>query len=121
MSTNGPGQLKNWQPVWLEAYRETGTVSGACRQLGISRARAYRERQADEDFALAWHEIEQATTDEIEKTAVQIALEGNPTMLIFMLKCRKPEIYTERHHLEHSGSVSLLDLERALDEAGHAS
>lgn len=125
MSTNGatnskPKKRRDWRPIWLEALRETGTVVGACEIAGIDRSTPYRERQANEDFALAWHDIEHETTDLLEKTAVQIALEGNVTMLIFMLKCRKPEVYTERHHLEHSGQVSLLDLERALDEAGHA-
>jgi hypothetical protein len=127
------------QKVFLDSFRELGTVSAACIAAGIGRTTAYRWRQADEDFALAWHDLEEDTTDEMEREAYRRAVEGVPepvfhkgeeiatinrysdTLLIFMLKARKPETYRERFDVNHSGKVatperpdlSKLDLEEA--------
>lgn len=96
---------RDWKPAFLKALRDQGTVTAACEAAKISRQTAYRERQANEDFALQWHDVEHQVTDELESKAVEIALSGDTRMLEFLLKARRPERYRENIKVEHAGSV----------------
>lgn len=98
-------------------------VSTTCELMGISRQTAYAERQRNEDFALAWHDIEEETTEAMEREAYRRAVEGVTTPMVsagqhvtdvqsysdrlleFMLKSRRPEKYRDRVSVDHSGSV----------------
>ena len=120
--TKAPKSRRDWKPVWLAAFREAGTVSRACEQAGIVRSTAYDAR-ANEDFARAWDEIENETTDAMEREAYRRGVEGvseplvsagklvtnvqkySDTLLIFMLKARKPAVYRENVKIEHSGQI----------------
>lgn len=108
---------------WLDTFRWCGMVSVTCELMGISRQTAYAERQRNEDFALAWHDIEEETTEAMEREAYRRAVEGVTTPMVsagkhvtdvqsysdrlleFMLKARRPEKYRDRVDLNHSGSV----------------
>ena len=113
----------DWRPKFLAALRETGLVKDACKVAAVGRSTAYEERQRNEDFALAWHEVETETTEAMEREAVRRAHEGweepvyqrgecvghvrkfSDTLLIFMLKSRRPEVYREVHQHQHAGRV----------------
>jgi hypothetical protein len=97
---------RDWREDFLTALAEQGTVSKACDLVNIARTTAYRERQANEDFALAWADIESSVTEKLESKAVELALNGDTKMLEFLLKARRPETYREsKFQLEHSGKV----------------
>lgn len=103
-------------------------VTAACEAAGVSRSAAYEARQRDEAFALAWHDVEEATTEQMEREAFRRGVNGvkrpvyqgkelvghvtdySDTLLIFMLKARRPEKYRERHQVEHSGRVDVAGL-----------
>jgi len=133
----------DWRADFLKAFATTGTVKQACEKVGIGRRTAYDERQRNEDFALAWHEVEEHTTEAMEREAIRRGLEGveepvfykgaicgaiqkySDTLLIFMLKSRKPDVYREVHHIQHSGGVNhqhttriVLDAELAEEARG---
>lgn len=99
------GKKLGWQQPFLEALAKHGTVTKACDAAGVGRTTAYRERQADEEFALAWADIDSQVTEKLEGKAVQMALAGDGKMLEFLLKARKPEQYRESYKVEHSGSI----------------
>jgi hypothetical protein len=98
-------------------------VSKTCELMGISRNTAYTERQRNEDFALAWADIEEETTEAMECEAYRRAVEGVTTPMVsagkhvtdvqsysdrlleFMLKSRRPEKYRDRVDVNHSGKV----------------
>lgn len=80
----------------LEALREGASASEAARSGGITRQAVFQWRQADEEFALAYHDAEEAGTDELERVAVKRAKESSDTLLIFLLKARRPAKYRER-------------------------
>lgn len=118
-------RARDWQPAFLDAFRSTGMVTAACEAAGVSRSAAYEARQRDEDFALAWHDVEEETTEAMEREAYRRGVEGverpvyqggkrvgkvreySDTLLIFMLKARRPEKYRERYDVNHSGRVDL--------------
>jgi alpha-galactosidase/6-phospho-beta-glucosidase family protein len=113
---------RQWKAKWLEAFRELGMVSAACEEVKVGRQTVYDARK-DEDFAAAWDEIENETTDAMEREAYRRGVEGvvepvvsagkhvtdvrkySDTLLIFMLKARKPGVYRENVKVEHSGQI----------------
>lgn len=99
-----PGR-RDWRPKFLEAFTTEGTVTAAAKIAGVSRQHVYRERQANEDFALDWHDVEETVTDHLETKAVEVALEGDTRMLEFLLKARRPERYRDNVRVEHSGHI----------------
>lgn len=106
---------------FLKELGETGLVKQACENSGIGRSTVYEERQRNEDFALAWHDIEEETTEAMEREAIRRGAEGvkkpvyqggklvghvqeySDTLMIFMLKARRPEVYREKTRHEHTG------------------
>lgn len=115
----------DWQPVFLEAFAETGVVKSACRIAGVSRATVYRHREEDEAFAALWADAEADAGDVLEAEAVRRAVVGterpvfqggvevgrirefSDRMLELLLKARKPEKFGDKKQLELGGSVGL--------------
>jgi len=97
-------------------------ATAACKAAGISKSTAYDARHRDEEFALAWHDIEEQTTERMEREAYRRGVEGversvyhqgavvgaerhySDVLLIFMLKARKPAMYRENVKVEHTGA-----------------
>jgi hypothetical protein len=125
----------DWRPKFLKAFAETGTVIEAAKKAGVGRRTVYDERQRNETFALKWAEIEEWTTEEMEQEARRRAVLGveepvfykgelvshvskySDTLLIFLLKARKPEVYRENVRVEHGGSVNVKveELDRGIE------
>jgi len=114
---------KVWsKATWLEAYAKHGTVTAACKVVGISRETAYQHRKSDEEFAAAWDREENAVTDLLEKTLVEIALDfshrGQVRALDIALKARRPSVYRESLNVKHGGKVGVaVEIEEGVDEA----
>ena len=110
----------DWEKFLAELDR-SGMVSHAAREIGIHRQRAYEHRAEDPDFAARWDETIERTTDVMEREAFRRAVAGvekpvfqggqqvgnirehSDTLLIFLLKARRPDTYRERHSVEHTG------------------
>jgi len=71
----------------------------------IDRATVYRHREQDQEFAEAWKAAIQASVDELEHKAFQLALDGDSNLITFLLKSHKPETY----NLGSRVDVGLLD------------
>jgi len=99
------GKQRKWKPDFIAALSEAGTVTEACRKSGVSRTTAYRARQQDEAFALQWADVEEEGTELLEKVAVQRAVDGSDTLMIFLLKSRRPQKYRENVKIEHGGEI----------------
>ena len=104
-----------------------GGASGekAATAAGIGRKTAYRWRDEDKDFAADWDDAIEAGTDLIEDEIYRRAVTGvdkpvffkgevvghvreySDTLLIFMAKARRPEKYTDRAQIEHTGAVKV--------------
>lgn len=92
---------------FLSALSRTASVTAASQAAGIGRRTAYNWRDADEAFAAAWDDALESGTDALEDEAVRRALDGSDTLLIFMLKARRPEKFKERVANELSGKVDM--------------
>lgn len=99
---------------FLEELRTTGgNVSRACEAIKVNRQRVYEWRAADPAFAAKWDEAVEAGTEELEQEARRRAYMGvdepvfyqgeecgavrkySDTLLIFLLKGRRPEKYRD--------------------------
>lgn len=110
---------------FLAILTEGGSVKLAAGKAKIGRRTAYEWREKDAAFAAAWDEAVEAGTDALEDEALRRARDGvdepvsyqgeqcglvrkySDTLLIFMLKARRPEKFKERTSTEHSGSVGI--------------
>lgn len=111
-----------WEAEFLEVLSEWGVVRYAAAKAGISHMTVYRRREASPEFARKMEEAEEASTQYLETEAIRRASRGtnkpvfhrgqevgfireySDTLLIFMLKARRPEAYRER--LEVRGNVT---------------
>lgn len=135
-----PGALdeREWNLPWKGAFLVSlaliPNASAAARTVGISRARAYQERDTDAEFAEAWAAaidvgvelMEQiahrrATTGEVrrlERTTIRVGEDGKPEkttvveevtvvsndLLKFLLQAYKPDVFNRRQEHRHVGA-----------------
>ena len=107
---------------FLAALREGKTVKDSCLAASVGRSAVYKWRKSDSEFEAAWDTAEDEGTDVLEAEATRRAVEGvkepvgwyqgvpggsvqrySDTLLIFLLKGRRPDKYRERQQVEHSG------------------
>lgn len=111
--------------LFLERFEETLMVAEAARLTGVSRSTVYLERQRNEEFAVAWADVEERVTERLEAEAFRRAHDGvekpvvsagqlvthervfSDSLLQFLLKGRKPERYRERVDVQHGGGVKV--------------
>lgn len=111
---------KGKKAAFLKAYSECGSIFHACKAVKISRKSYYDWRASDKAFAEAADEAFTVNTERLEFTAYKRAVGtpavyddrgniiraergGSDTLLIFLLKSRKPGTYAEHFKHEHSG------------------
>lgn len=111
----------DWTQRFLDELRTTRMVTAACHSAGVGRSTVYERRGSDPAFAERWAEIDLEITDALEREAFRRAAIGtergvyyqgeevarerefSDTLLIFLLKARKPKTYRENVRLEHTG------------------
>ncbi len=113
------------EEAFLEALRACGSVTSACEHAGIGRTAVYAWRDEDEAFAKAWSAAQEIGTDGLEDEALRRAYEGttrpvfyegvecgrireySDTLMIFMLKARRPEKFKDRAQLSGDPNAPL--------------
>jgi hypothetical protein len=114
----------DWAPAFLAALRDTGMVSQACEAAGVGRRTVYDRRARDRAFALAWADELERAVEVMEAEAYRRAVHGverpvtiagqrelvrehSDRLLLFLLRARRPEVYGDRHLVEHGGRLDL--------------
>lgn len=105
----------------MQKLSKSPNVSAAARAAKVSRQWAYQMREEDPDFAAAWDEALQISLDDAEGELYRRAVKGtlkpvfqggekvgsvreySDTLLIFLLKAHKPDVYRETTRNEHTG------------------
>lgn len=106
--------------AFLAAFAETGNITRAAEAAEIDRTSHYVWLKDDAEYAAAFEDAREASVDALEAEARRRAVEGvaepvgwyqgkpggvvkrySDTLLIFLLKGAKPEVYKDRH--EHTG------------------
>jgi hypothetical protein len=128
---------------FLDALEATGNITESARLAKIKRKTVYNWRTADANFRKAWDAAEELGVDSLEDEAVRRGREGtlkpvfqggkevglirefSNTLLIFMLKAKRPAKYRENSRVELAGGdpikvevEGLTDVELAARIAG---
>jgi hypothetical protein len=69
----------------------------------------YKHRANSETLAAAWDDAVEAGTDALEDEAVRRAKKSSDTLLIFLLKGRRPHKFKDRAVVEHDLTERLAD------------
>lgn len=88
---------------FLTALGEGMSVAGAAKLAGVGRQTVYDWRKRDAAFAAAWDDAIETGTDNLEDEARRRAMSSSDTLMIFMLKARRPDKYKDRRASEVSG------------------
>lgn len=117
-SIRTPRAIKRVRKNFLESLSENGNVTLACKRAGLPRATAYNWFNNDEEFATEWEKSVEMGVDALEDEAIRRGFEGyeepvfyqgkkvadvrrySDTLLIFMLKGRRPEKFKDSAHKE---------------------
>jgi hypothetical protein len=104
---------RGWEAKFLAALATTGTVCSAAKKAKISRSTVYEARDSDPLFARAWDDAVEENTQILEAEAIRRASAGyvkpvyqrgelvgkvreySDTLLIFLLKSRRPQVYRD--------------------------
>lgn len=92
--------------AFIEGLEQGATITDACKAAGIGRMTAYDHRQRDEAFALRWADAIERGTEELETEARRRAMTGSDTLMIFLLKARRPDVYRERLSVDQRVTVN---------------
>lgn len=118
---NGAPQVQKRRETFLAEYARSGNISHSARHAGVDRGTHYKWL-ADPAYAEAFKLADADAGDALEAEARRRAVEGvdepvgwykgkaggvvrrySDTLLIFMLKGRKPDVYGDKHQIEHTG------------------
>lgn len=112
---------KPWKDVFLATLAETINVSEASRAAGVDRRTAYAHRESDPEFAARWDAALDGGLDDAEGEVYRRGVKGvdrpvfqggkrvgtvrdySDTLLIFLLKSRRRQVYGDKSLHEISG------------------
>lgn len=93
--------------AFLDALEKGYSLSRAAKAAGHSASAFKAWKAEDADFAKDWDEAIEAGTDTLEDKARDRAMRESDSLMVVLLKARRPEKYRERSSVEHSGQVDL--------------
>lgn len=79
--------------AFLGALAAGNSVTASCQAAGVGRVSVYEWRHDDEAFADQWDDAVEQSVDLLEDEARRRAMAQSDTLLIFLLKSRRPSIY----------------------------
>jgi hypothetical protein len=94
----------------IEALKAGATWTEAAAAVGVTRPTLWRWTQLDPEFAAAAEDARAGPDSEVEAVTYANCLDPDPAhnvLRMFWLKCRKPAIYQDRQHQQHSGSIGI--------------
>jgi len=90
---------------FLKKFEEYGTILHAANAVNIDRSTVTRWRKKDANFAEAFEESDCLVTENLEKRALDLALAGDITLIIFLLKCRNVRYQQNREGQSGKNSI----------------
>jgi hypothetical protein len=115
---------EDWADRFLAVLR-SATVSDAARAAGVGRSTVYDRRDRDAEFRQAWDDVVEQSVEELELEARKRAMEGSDQLLMFLLRARRPKVFSERYRVEHAGRIeappaAMVDIADHLDPEAQA-
>ena len=92
-------KVANQKARFLSVLEKVGVIKLACHAADAGRSTVYDWRLKDPAFAEAWDVALEDGVDMLEAEAIRRASRSSDSLLIFLLKAKRPELY--REHYEH--------------------
>lgn len=105
----------SWHPVFLKTFATSGNILHSCKAAKITRPTFYDHCRKYPEFQAAVDVAREDAIDVLEKEARKRGLSTSDTLLIFLLKSLRPEVYRETINNKHSGSLTV-DVSKLTDE-----
>ena len=120
--------------AFLEDLANHGNVTQACETIGVGRVAIYKWRNEDPEFMADWEAALELGTDALEDEAVRRGRDGvlrpvyqggaevgavreySDTLLIFMLKARRPDKFKDRVQSDVTVTAAFTDVLKQADE-----
>jgi hypothetical protein len=93
-----------WEEKFLKLYANNGNVTLSARGCAISRMTVYDRRNNHPDFAARMYAARAEAVEMLEAEAWARARKQSDTLLIFLLKSLRPDVYRETVRQEHTGA-----------------
>lgn len=108
-----PAVVEDWAPKFITAIMSGASVTESAQIADVHITMPYKRRVEDKEFAAAWKEAANIGTELLEQEAARRAFHGtlkpvfhkgvecgsireySDTLMIFLLKARKPHVYRE--------------------------
>lgn len=97
-----------WKPKFLAALKTVPNVRHACEEADIDRALAYRQRQRDEAFAVAWADALEEGLDAMERIAHVRATAGQRMTKTVTRKMANGDVETTTTSEQHISDILLM-------------
>ena len=94
----GRRRKTNTKQQFVAARQLGASVTNAAKHAGVSRGTLYRWRHQDPQFAQDWRQSPDKFVQDLELEALKRAIEGDRSLLVFLLKSHKPQTYNQRQH-----------------------
>ena len=94
-----PTAKREWRQRFLDLLAKTFSVTAAAEGAGIDRCHVYTVRAQDAEFATQWDAALARAIDGLEAAAYKRAAQTSDTLLIFLLKTRRPDLYRDRQDI----------------------
>jgi len=100
-----PKRTSKRRAAFLQALELGYSATFARKKAGLERAELMAWRADEQDFDEDWDEALEDGTDMLEDLARERVATGGDSLLMFLLKSRRPEKYRERHDHQVDASV----------------
>jgi hypothetical protein len=97
-----------WHERFLEIFSMSLNIALAAHGAGVDRRQIYRECDRNPEFAAQLKDAKAAAIERLEAVAYDRAKNVSDTLLIFLLKSHRPEVYRENMNQQHSGTVEVI-------------
>lgn len=100
----------------LAALARTANVSASCRATGVGRQTHYDWMDSDPGYRAGVAIAKEEAIEVLEAAARRRALVGSDTLLIFLLKAARPDVYRERHEVKTEATIRWAEVLASLPE-----
>ena len=113
-----------WRDAFIERLKATGNVTLAATGAGVTRQNAYQTRNRNKTFRRLWNEALEEAVDRLNGEARRRAMGikrdiyyagkvvgtknvYSDSLLMFLLKAHRPQLYRDNVKVEHSGVMEV--------------